>query len=48
MNASEKEDRIDWLKEDAPEGTCRILSNVRCLSEGVDVLAEGSGAFGSS
>jgi len=39
MNATEKEDRIDWLKEDAPEGTCRILSNVRCLSEGVDVPA---------
>lgn len=39
MNATEKEDRIDWLKEDAPEGGCRILSNVRCLSEGVDVPA---------
>lgn len=37
MNASEKEGRLSWLKEDAPENTCRILSNVRCLSEGVDV-----------
>ncbi|MFO0681749.1 MAG: type ISP restriction/modification enzyme [Sandaracinus sp.] len=39
MNATEKEDKIEWLKEEAPEGSCRILSNVRCLSEGVDVPA---------
>ena len=39
MNASEKETRLDWLKEESPENTCRILSNVRCLSEGVDVPA---------
>lgn len=39
MNASQKEEKIAWLKEDAPENTCRILSNVRCLSEGVDVPA---------
>ena len=41
MNASEKESRLQWLKaEDGlPENTCRILSNVRCLSEGVDVPA---------
>lgn len=37
MNATEKKDKITWLKETAPENTCRILSNVRCLSEGVDV-----------
>ncbi|MBB5408875.1 putative helicase [Paraburkholderia sp. HC6.4b] len=37
MNASQKEARLAWLKADAPENTCRILSNVRCLSEGVDV-----------
>ncbi|GLQ00608.1 DNA damage-inducible protein [Methylophaga thalassica] len=37
MNASEKEAKLEWLKEDTPENTCRILSNVRCLSEGVDV-----------
>ena len=30
--------RIDWLKDDA-EGVCRILSNARCLSEGIDVPA---------
>jgi predicted helicase len=39
MNASEKEAKLAWLKEEAPEQTCRILSNVRCLSEGVDVPA---------
>jgi predicted helicase len=39
MNASEKEEKLDWLKAEAPEATCRVLSNVRCLSEGVDVPA---------
>lgn len=39
MNASEKEAKLAWLKEDADGKTCRILSNVRCLSEGVDVPA---------
>lgn len=39
MNASEKEAKLAWLKAQAPEETCRILSNVRCLSEGVDVPA---------
>lgn len=39
MNASEKETRLAWLKAETPENTCRILSNVRCLSEGVDVPA---------
>jgi predicted helicase len=39
MNASAKEEKLNWLKADAPDDTCRILSNVRCLSEGVDVPA---------
>lgn len=39
MNATEKEEKIAWLKAGGPEDTCRILSNVRCLSEGVDVPA---------
>lgn len=39
MNASEKEEKLAWLKADIPDETCRILSNVRCLSEGVDVPA---------
>ena len=39
MNASEKEAKLAWLKAEPPPDTCRILSNVRCLSEGVDVPA---------
>ena len=39
MNASQKEGKIAWLKAETPDDTCRILSNVRCLSEGVDVPA---------
>lgn len=39
MNASEKEEKLQWLKSEPPEDTCRVLSNVRCLSEGVDVPA---------
>jgi predicted helicase len=39
MNASQKEVKLDWLKSPIPDNTCRILSNVRCLSEGVDVPA---------
>lgn len=39
MGAGEKNQALDWLKAEAPESTCRILSNVRCLSEGVDVPA---------
>lgn len=31
--------KLDWLKDGAPGNTCRILSNARCLSEGVDVPA---------
>lgn len=39
MNATDKENCINWLKAEPPGNTCRILSNVRCLSEGVDVPA---------
>ena len=39
MSALEKKAKLDWLKAEPPENTCRILSNVRCLSEGVDVPA---------
>ncbi|KYJ97911.1 damage-inducible protein [Microbacterium sp. CH1] len=31
--------KLDWLKEAAPDNTVRILSNAKCLSEGVDVPA---------
>lgn len=40
MNAVARGERLDWLKADASHGdvpVCRILSNARCLSEGVDV-----------
>ncbi|WP_096202375.1 DEAD/DEAH box helicase [Bacillus sp. FJAT-45350] len=37
MNALEKNKKISWLKSDVPEHTCRILSNARFLTEGVDV-----------
>ncbi|USP02892.1 DEAD/DEAH box helicase [Bartonella taylorii] len=35
--AKDRTIKLDWLKEDAGENICRILTNVRCLSEGVDV-----------
>ena len=36
--ASRRKELIDWLKGEEPNA-CRILSNARCLSEGVDVPA---------
>ena len=39
-NALERKQWIEWLKGDSDsEGVCRILSNARCLSEGIDVPA---------
>lgn len=38
-NARARGERLDWLKEDAGANACRILSNARCLAEGVDVPA---------
>lgn len=37
MNATERNDLLGWLKEEPEARECRILTNVRCLSEGVDV-----------
>ena len=37
-HALDRKARIEWLKGDS-EGACRILSNARCLSEGIDVPA---------
>ena len=37
-HALDRKARIEWLKGDSG-GTCRILSNARCLSEGIDVPA---------
>ena len=39
FNVLDRNARLDWLKEDSADNTCRILSNARCLSEGVDVPA---------
>lgn len=39
FNALEKKECINWLKEDIEDGECRILTNARCLAEGVDVPA---------
>lgn len=39
FNALEKKDKINWLKDNIKDGDCRILTNARCLSEGVDVPA---------
>ena len=38
-NARDRGQRLDWLKEDAGKNVCRVLSNARCLTEGVDVPA---------
>lgn len=37
FNVLERSAKLDWLKEPADGNVCRILSNARCLSEGVDV-----------
>ncbi|MFZ5882403.1 MAG: DEAD/DEAH box helicase [Chloroflexota bacterium] len=39
MNALQRQVALDWLKDNPGEGNCRILSNARCLSEGIDVPA---------
>ena len=36
-NALQRNHELDWLKAPIPDNECRILSNARCLSEGVDV-----------
>ncbi|WP_208436629.1 type ISP restriction/modification enzyme, partial [Bartonella tribocorum] len=35
--AKERSRKLDWLEENMGENHCRVLTNVRCLSEGVDV-----------
>ena len=41
FNALRRNEKLDWLKADTTDQGqyCRILSNARCLSEGVDVPA---------
>jgi len=45
MNAMIRNEMLDWLRQQPEEGTCRILSNARCLSEGIDVPALDSVIF---
>lgn len=37
--AKDRTQLLDWLKAPSDENECRILTNARCLSEGVDVPA---------
>lgn len=37
FNAKERGRLLDWVKEEPEDQACRILTNARCLSEGVDV-----------
>lgn len=41
FNALKRNEKLDWLKAEVTDhgNLCRILSNARCLSEGVDVPA---------
>lgn len=37
MTAPQRDELLGWLKEETEPNDCRVLTNVRCLSEGVDV-----------
>ncbi len=37
MAAPQRDQMLSWLKEDTPGNECRVITNVRVLSEGVDV-----------
>ncbi|WP_312713960.1 DEAD/DEAH box helicase [Corynebacterium flavescens] len=39
MNAMERNTRLSWLESTIPTDETRVLTNARCLSEGVDVPA---------
>ena len=39
QNALRRSERLDWLRQEPAEGVCKILSNARCLTEGIDVPA---------
>jgi predicted helicase len=38
-NAERRNERLNWLKDETENNVCRVLTNARCLSEGVDVPA---------
>lgn len=48
MNSTERNKILGWLKEDSAENECKVVTNVRCLSEGVDVPALDAVIFLSS
>ncbi len=37
MTAPQRDELLGWLKSYSEDNECRVLTNVRCLSEGVDV-----------
>ena len=37
FDADLRNERLNWLKDGSDDKACRVLTNVRCLSEGVDV-----------
>ncbi|MBQ0029443.1 MAG: DEAD/DEAH box helicase family protein [Bacteroidales bacterium] len=40
MDSMQRNEKLQWLREDAEnENVCKVITNVRCLSEGVDVPA---------
>ena len=39
QNAPTRSKYLDWLREEAEDNTCRVLTNARCLTEGIDVPA---------
>ncbi|WP_284864557.1 DEAD/DEAH box helicase [Corynebacterium rhinophilum] len=45
MNAMERGTKLSWIESPAAENEARILTNARCLSEGVDVPALDSVIF---
>lgn len=38
-NADQRQECLNWLKSQTDNSTCRILSNAKCLTEGVDIPA---------
>lgn len=45
MNSLLRQNKLAWLKSDPDELSCRVLSNARCLSEGIDVPSLDAVAF---
>ena len=39
QNALIRSERLDWLRQEPSDGVCKVLSNARCLTEGIDVPA---------